>query len=178
MLWGNQCAGFKVMLCLNHVADEDAKNGVTPRAFGNWNGATVIWWHSCLSLHITSSNSLSALFSSCGRSLPGALSHPADIDRHPAVLPGARGGTADPKGQHWSVELCQPSAGWHRLRQLCGTSDTVPTIRFYIEPFVIKEEVRAGTLNSKRYKDQNVFSNQKKCRRYFHHWHLPKPLFV
>jgi len=54
------------------------------------------------------------------RCVPGALPHPADPHRHPAVLPGARRGAADPQGQHRGVELHQPSAGGHRLRQLHG----------------------------------------------------------
>lgn len=58
-----------------------------------------------------------------GRCLPGALFHPTGVDRHPAVLPGARRRTADSQRQHRGVELHQPSAGGHWLCKLCGESD-------------------------------------------------------
>lgn len=54
------------------------------------------------------------------RCVPGALSHPAGPDRHPALLPGAGRGPTHPPGQHRRVELHQPSTGRHRLRQLRG----------------------------------------------------------
>lgn len=58
------------------------------------------------------------------RSILGALLHPVSDDRHPTVLPGAVGRPADPSWQHRRLELHQPSAGWHRLRQLCGEFHT------------------------------------------------------
>lgn len=59
------------------------------------------------------------------RSILGALSDPAHTHRYPAVLPGAGSGSAHPQGQHRGVELHQPPAGGHRLRQLCGESVSV-----------------------------------------------------
>lgn len=61
-------------------------------------------------------------FPSPCRCVPGAVSHPAGPDRHPALLPGAGRGSAHPPGQHRRVELHQPSTGRHRLCQLCGGS--------------------------------------------------------
>lgn len=56
------------------------------------------------------------------RGLPDSVSHLADTDRNPALLPGACCGTAHSQGQHRGVELHQPSPGWYWLCELCGES--------------------------------------------------------